>query len=356
VANDRIPIPTLTPLIQEALRARAAALGLRADRLREEHVLNWGGFGSASYTVWDGTRQLHVKVSPDAGDHARLRHWQQIHRLLEERYHAPALLDWLEVPGTAYQGPVFAFVDGTHLDGFRTPRVLEDVLRVVGLLHADPELAQHLRQEGPTRSCFDCLVSRYTGMLREDLDGIRAEPPPFVRPDRLRWMSEQVDVLEQLAQGSGAFSGPAHAVVHGDLWWNNLLVASSGAWYLLDWDDVSLGDPAVDYAALLFPFTCGPALRPWQDFPIPTQDEAFPLRMALYRRAQVLDGVIDVLADWIDAREVPAAQAEVRTRKQAEHEHFLRVYEAEYGRSSGSGPPGVWGACDCFLGGSFGVR
>jgi hypothetical protein len=31
--------------------------------------------------------------------------------------------------------------------------------------------------------------------------------------------------------------------------------------------------------------------------------------MALYRRAQVLDWVIDVLADWIECREVPAAQA-----------------------------------------------
>jgi hypothetical protein len=54
--------------------------------------------------------------------------------------------------------------------------------------------------------------------------------------------------------------------------------------------------------------------------------------MALYRRVQMLDWVIDILADWIDCREVPAFQEEVRARKQAEHEQFLRIYEAEYGR------------------------
>jgi hypothetical protein len=186
---------------------------------------------------------------------------------------------------------------------------------------------------GPAPTYFACLVSRYTGMLREDLEAIRAEPPPFLRPDRLRWMSEQLDVLEQLARDSGAFTGTARAIVHWDLWWNNILVAPSGPWHLVDWDDVSLGGPALDYATVLFPLTCDPAFRRWQEFPIPAQDEAFPARMALYRRAQVLDGAIDVLADWIDCREVPAAQAEVRTRKQAEHVRFVRMYEAEYAAS-----------------------
>jgi hypothetical protein len=322
----------LTPLVLEAVRARAAELGLRGDRVRVEHVLNWGGFGSASYNAGDDARRIHLKLSPEAETHAGLRRWQRIRAILARRYHAPAMLSWLEVPGTAYAGPVFEYVNGTHLDGLRPPRVLDEVLRTVGQLHADQELTQLLAPEGPARTYFDCLASRYTGMLREDLELLRAEPPPFIRPDRLRWMSEQIDLLEQLAHASGAFTGIARAIVHWDLWWNNVLVTPSEKWYIVDWDDIGPGDPALDFATLLFPLTVGPDARRWQEFPISSSDEAFPTRMALYRRAQVLDYVIDVLADWIECREVPAAQAEVRTRKQAEHLRFLRMYEAEYAR------------------------
>jgi hypothetical protein len=332
MADGRIPIPNLTPLVLEALRARAADLGLRAERVSVEHVLNWSGFGSASYNAGDDTRRVHLKLSPEADVHAGFGRWQGIHTILEGRYHAPAMLGWLKVPGTAYQGPVFEFVAGTHLDGSRAPRVLDEMLRTVGLLHADQELAGRLAPEGPAPTYFDCLVSRYTGMLREDLELVRAEPPPFVRPGRLRWMAEQVDLLEELARGGGAFTGEARAVVHGDLWWDNVLVGPSGRWHILDWDGVGPGDPALDFATVLFPLTCGPAARRRQEFPIPVPDEAFAARMALYRRAQVLDWVIDVLADWIECREVPAAMAAVRARKQAEHERFLCIYQTDHGR------------------------
>jgi hypothetical protein len=331
MTTNRLPIPALTPLVLEALRARAADFGLSAERVGVEYVLNWGGFGTASYHAWDGARRVHLKLSPGAAEQAALRRWQAVRTLLEARYHAPAMLGWLTVPGTAYQGPVFEFIGGALLDGFQMPGVLDELFRVVGLLHADQELARELAPAAPPRTHLDCLVSRYTGMLREDLDIVRAEPPPFVSPARLRWLAEQVDGLEDLARGSGAFAGAACAVVHWDLWWNNVLVGSSGQWHILDWDDVGPGDPALDFATAIFPLTCGPAARRWQDFPIPAGDEAFAARMALYRRAQVLDGVIDVLADWIDCREAPAVVAEVRARKQAEHEHFLRLYEAEYG-------------------------
>ncbi len=330
MTTNRLPIPALTPLVLQALRARAGEFGLRPEWVSVEYVLNWGGFGTASYHAGDGARRVHLKLTPDAGDLAGLRRWRAVRATLETRYRAPTMLGWLTVPGTAYQGPVFEFIDGALLDGFQMPGVLDELLGVVARLHADGELARQLDPAAPPRSHFDCLVSRYTGMLREDLDFVRAEPPPFVSPARLRWLAEQVDALEDLARAGGAFAGAARSVIHWDLWWNNVLVSPSGRWYLLDWDDVSPGDPALDFATAVFPLTCGPAARRWQDFPIPAGDAAFAARMALYRRAQVLDWVIDVLADWIDCREAPAVAAEVRACKQAEHEHFLRLYEAEY--------------------------
>ena len=331
--DNRLPIPALTPLVLLALRDQARTLGLHAERVGVEYVLNWGGFGSASYNATDGARRVHLKLTPDRDGQRALRRWQGLCTLLEERYHAPRMLGWLGVPGTAYQGPIFEFIEGEYLDGFRMPGVLEELLRVIGQLHADQELARKLAPDTPPRTYLDCLVSRYADMLREDLEEIRAEPPPFIRASRLRWMDEQVDLLERLAQDSGAFGGTARTVVHWDLWWNNVLVGPSGRWHLLDWDDVGPGDPAMDFANALFPLTCGPDAVRWQDFPIPIGDEGFATRMTVYRRAQVLDFVIDVLADWIECRAAPAVEAEVRARKQAEHERFLRIYEADYGKS-----------------------
>lgn len=331
MTDNRLSIPILTPLVQQAVHAQAVHLGLDADRLRVEYVLNWGGFGNASFNVGDGAKWVHLKLTPDSNTQHALRRWRKLHTILEERYHAPAMFDWLRVPGTAYQGPIFEFVRGEFLDGCRRPEVLNDLLRVIGLLHADRELAQKIAPNERARTHFDCFRSRYIQALREDLETIRMEPPPFISPARLRWMSEQVDVLEILAQQSGAFKETSNPVIHWDLWWNNILVGPSGRWYILDWDDVGLGDPAMDYSAAIFPLTCSPISRAWQDFAIPAQDEAFSTRMALYRRVQTLDWVIDVLADWIDCREAPDSQSDVRARKQAEHERFLRIYEAEYG-------------------------
>jgi hypothetical protein len=225
---NRLPIPKLTPRVLQALRDQARALGLQSDRVAVEYVLNWGGFGNAAYNAGDGVHRVHLKLTPDAASQKALRRWQGLCAILEERYHAPRMLGWLTVPGTAYQGPIFEFVEGEFLDGFRKPGVLNELLQVIGELHADQELARKLAPDTPPRTYLDCLVCRYADMLREDLEIIKAEPPPFISPARLRWMDEQVDLLEQLARDSGAFGRVVWAVVHWDLWWNNILVGPLG--------------------------------------------------------------------------------------------------------------------------------
>jgi hypothetical protein len=331
-ATNRLPIPVLTPLVLRAVQDQAGALGLRRDDVSVQYVLNWGGFGNASYQAGDGRRRVHLKLTADAAEQDALRRWQRCGSLLQGRYHGPTIVGWLEVAGTAYQGLAFEFIDGQHLDGFQMPDVLGELLSVLGRLHADADLAGELAPVGPHRTYLDCLESRYLETLRQDLREVAAEPPPFVGPARLNWLGEQVGLLGQLARDSGAFAGAAREVVHWDVWWDNVLVSPAGDWYLLDWDDVGPGDPAMDFAGAVFPLTCGPAARRWQDLPIPAADEAFAARMALYHRALMLDMVIDVLADWVECRVAPESQAEVRARKRAEHEQFLRLYQAEYGR------------------------
>ncbi len=40
MTTTRLPIPTLTPLVQQALRERAADFGLHAGRMEVAYVLN----------------------------------------------------------------------------------------------------------------------------------------------------------------------------------------------------------------------------------------------------------------------------------------------------------------------------
>lgn len=94
---NRLPIPTLTPLVYRAVHAQADGLGLDADRLAVEYVLNWGGFGNASFNVGDGRWRFHLKLTPDPATQEALRRWQRFHTILEARYHAPALLGWLTI-------------------------------------------------------------------------------------------------------------------------------------------------------------------------------------------------------------------------------------------------------------------
>lgn len=336
MSDNRLPIRELQVLVERALRAAADDFALRPDGIVADYVLNWGGFGTPSFSVRDGQRRLHTKLTADPQQKAELRRWQSIHDLLERQYHAPPMVGWLTIDGTAYEGPVFEFIDGVFLDGFRRPAVVAEVLDCVERLHADAGLARRLAPHALVSSHLDCLLAR-AQMLREDLEMIRAERPPFVPPPRLAWMADRLGLLEQAARDSGAFGGPAENAIHWDLWWNNFLVRPDGQWYILDWDNLALGDPALDFSTVLFPLSCGDGCgdvaRPWPDSWLRRlKDQAFSVRMGVYRRAQVLEYVIDVLADWVEVREVPELQAEVRARKQREHEEFLAIYIRDYER------------------------
>jgi aminoglycoside phosphotransferase (APT) family kinase protein len=128
-----------------------------------------------------------------------------------------------------------------------------------------------------------------------------------------------------------AFGEAADAPTHGDLWLNNLLVTSEGEWFLLDWDGLALGDPALDWGMLFGPSRTD--LRTAADRALPpaiTADPAVRERLALYARASLLDWIIDPLADWIDAGESPEHIVEVRAEKERIHRAALAAYRQRY--------------------------
>jgi hypothetical protein len=64
-------------------------------------------------------------------------------------------------------------------------------------------------------------------------------------------------------------------------------------WFVVDWDDLALGDPAVEFAVLLWPIVDQGGK--WSEFSIPDVENGFRKRIEVCLRAQLLDEVIEHL-------------------------------------------------------------
>jgi thiamine kinase-like enzyme len=117
------------------------------------------------------------------------------------------------------------------------------------------------------------------------------------------------------------------SAIHGDVWCDNVMIGPGKIW-LIDWDDLRIGDPVVDAAILLYG-SYGSDLGAWAGaWPPQDQDEATRFEVAL--RAQALDAVIDVLADWVEAAKAPDHVDGVRADKEAAHRSALAQYRDLY--------------------------
>jgi Ser/Thr protein kinase RdoA (MazF antagonist) len=309
--------------------ALARSVGLPESAVAVRPVLNWGGFVNASFHVTAGSRRYHLKLSPREGS-AGLETWWRVHERLTARYRAPQMLEWVTVPEIDCVGAVFEHLEGSP------PRTLWSGLAHIitsslAELHRDGVLASQL--EARPSTCFDHYLESHDRRFREDLAGIaRAVLPPFLTHGDVVWMEDEIEALRQMIRGSSAFQDPALAPVHGDLWLDNILVSPEGAWYLLDWDDLRLGDPVLDYATLLGPSASD--VRPNDETRLPTGvafGRAERERLSLYARATLLDWVIDPLSDWMDAERAPGnAALQVRAEKERVHRASKALYLERY--------------------------
>jgi hypothetical protein len=307
-----------------ALRAwfapRAATFGLREASLGVAYVLNWGGFVNHSFRVSDGHKGYHVKLSTDEEGQQALRRWRLLGSALEP-YRAPSIVDWVDL-GVA-EGLVFSLLPG------RVPAlsdaVVDAILQPLAGLWADRDLALVLAS-GAATTAGDAFQASFDRRFREDLAGIRAAPPPFVSRDLIQWLEGEVDRLAGRVRAEAVFGEELRSPVHGDLWLNNVLWVDRDSRWLLDWDDLRIGDPAADVASLL-----GPSAGDLR--PLKRVERAAGLltvgqraRLPLLGQATLLDWVIDPLSDWIDADTSPAHAAEVRAEKERVHQAALGLY------------------------------
>lgn len=326
----RMSLATLTSRVISTFRKNAARYGLQPDVLEARYIFNWGGFVNASFHLTDGKTSYHLKLADDEDDQEQLARWRLLDPLLSSRYRAPKFLEWVKIPRTPFQGALFEYIPGKPADLARQPAVLRGVLDLLARLHADRELSAQLQQlDGPPETCTDAFLDLYIDRLDGDLLGIVQDLPPFVSLDLLSWMMGETRELEGLARDLPVFQYPASAPVHRDLWSSNILVGENGDFHVIDWDDLSLGDPALDYSILLGPLWREGALSSEAIVNLLPQqvDAGFRERFQVYLRAFLLDEVIDTLADWVEAEFVPESIQQVRAQKGQFFRESLERYQ-----------------------------
>jgi Ser/Thr protein kinase RdoA (MazF antagonist) len=308
-------------LVRAHFTGHAAEWNLRPELLRVEYVPSPGGFGPMNFAVLDGRSAYHVKLSETPG---QLSAWMGCAERLAAKYRAPRLLARMEIAGR--QGAVFERLPGETPDRSMTTPVFDEIVALLNVLHGDAELAALL--DGAARSARNTLLDYHITMCEEDLDEMDGSLPlPFVDGAAVTWMREEMHALRRLALSSTAFDAPVSSPIHGDLWFGNVLV-DGARWWIIDWDDLKIGDPAHDLSLLLFTEIDGPAAAArW----LRGRDAAFTERFHLYARAALLTFVIDPIADWIAAQEFPDVRNEARRHREALHRWALDRYRAMYG-------------------------
>jgi aminoglycoside phosphotransferase (APT) family kinase protein len=293
----------------------------KSQNINVKHVFNWGGFVNQSFAISDGADRYHLKITNTVDHISRLERWLKFHDVLELRYRTPKLVAWVDFPKIGFAGLLMEHVDGTNAKLLEHPDLVQQLIEFVRRLHSDVEIQSRLSTTENSKTYCDYFIETYIDRFTADLATIAQNPPPFISDSLLVWMSNETEHLRRRAISTQAFNAAARAPVHGDLHEGNILVTAN-EWFVVDWDDLSLGDPAVEFAVLFWPLMYKGL--DWRT--LLTADDSFTERIELCLRAQLLDEVIDTVADYVEAGIVPSKQVETRLAKKLRHEEALEKY------------------------------
>ncbi len=286
-------------------RVRDALVAALGPDTHVEHRANHTGVGKLSFAVTVGRRRFWAKVAADDDADWPLTTWSRVADVLAERHAAPPVLEVLAIGGRT--ALLFPFIDAPVATRAMLHERYDEAQSILTGLHSDVALADLLGTPTTTAGCFRKVwLERFVA----DLDVIEG----YVGKDLHAYLSDEVDELGALVD---ALDIPARSAVHGDPWHENFLVAPDRLW-LLDWEDLAVGDPAMDDAILRHD-AVGTDPHHWPDDPV----------HAVARRALMLDAVIDVAADWVENTD-PL----VRRQKEAAYLAGLESYRTESWLSS----------------------
>ncbi|WP_373229638.1 phosphotransferase [Cohnella sp.] len=322
-------------LVKEWAETNSHSLGLNGSKIEAKYIWNPGGFVNQSYRLSDGATIRHIKLAQERKA-PRLKQWAMISEHLRNNYNAPRLIEEVTqeiIPGYSY-GLVFDFINGKPLSSISNPKpVVEKVLKALNQLHSDKEIKTAISSEAGSHSYSEAFNEEYITRFKEDLQVIRSEKQllNFVTEESLDWFDSEVEILRQIVSQNPSFQKRATDVVHNDINWENVLAYENSHFWIIDWDDLSVyGDAAMDYSVLLWPLYKSKDWPFWKNQVIGIAGNEIFERIELYFRAKLLDDVIDVLADYIDAENVPHVKE--MTQKRAKELHlrsypeYLRLY------------------------------
>ena len=320
----------LAHMVKAHLDEHAARFGLHGSEVNVEYRYYGGSLERRHYTVSDGAAAYHLKLERRSDYLAKLRKWFSVRETLHENHHAPNVIAWIDVPGTDFSGLLCEHVPGHAWEVAARPELASEVIEAVHRLHEDLPLQKALRTLTPGGSCRDYLSGVWIRRIRKDLAMAEAQPPAFVSAEALRWLRVESIKIEAAVSDLEAFSHAADSPVHGDLWPGNILVTDDGHWRIVDWDDLALGDPALEYAVLLEPMMdLDPRASPEDLLPF-APDAAFIQRFDLCLRAQRLYIPIEAAAEYIEGVAAGDSSDALWNLKREVHLEGLIAYARTY--------------------------
>lgn len=309
-------------------------LGLIEEQVRVNYIWNPGGFVNQSFRVFDHKTSFHLKLANESHSN-NLHNWLKVNDFLSIEYNSPKIVKEVDeeiLPGY-YFGLMFEYVQGGPLNNLNNPSaILDNVLGVINQLHHDNRIKHKIHMKKEITNA-DAFLNVYIDRFNEDLNIIESnkELLPFVDDHTFDWLRKEVHELESTVKNSPLFHDQANDVVHNDLNWQNILVDSVGNFRIIDWDDLSVaGDAAMDYSALLWPIY---DTKDWPWFETKVQrlaGDGVLQRIEYYFRAKLLDEVIDVLADYIEAEDYPQVREKTQKRAKEIHLKAYSAYRAKY--------------------------
>lgn len=315
--------------VRQYFQEQAGDFELEASKIQVSLIPSSSDYGHRHFRVGDGQAALFVKLSLDEDKKNRMRQWARQNLRLTGRFQAPRLLSWVELDG--YGGLALEFLDGHQPDLSGESNLFAQAVDLLEKLHGDKELARALTPETYSRKMSDSMLQTFVYPLLSDIAETEDQWPKEVDDDTRARFRGEVEELERLAQENQAFSPLADSPVHGNYRVENLMVTPKG-WYVMDWDDLRLGDPALDFATLFWSLDEGGLGEGTEGLlEVFKGQPELQARLPLYFRALLLQEAAGSLAEYVRVADYPDQAEKVRAAKIKRHQKAAARYRELYG-------------------------
>ncbi len=153
----------------------------------------------------------------------------------------------IALPQAGATGLIIEHLDRAAADAMQPPRAAQ-IQTMLRALHQDRWIRQALKTRWS--SCFDVSFTRHLEQFRDELALLQRCTPPGL--DTLPWLEAEAARLEQRLIRCEAFREPANLPCHNGLSLRSFRTHPDGRWCWVDWDELELGDPALDFALLWY--------------------------------------------------------------------------------------------------------